>query len=311
MLNPLKSSSYTSFDCFSTHCFSAPRRGCNSAGECTYRISYISDFAAEGILGIENLTFDTLDEGSIVVPNVVFGCSHRVGNWSNGREITGIFGLGPRLPSIVPMMNYKFSYCIGNLRDPNYDHNKLILGDGAIIEGDSTPLYFINNHYGVVLEGISVGLETLDIDQSVFRMETDGDGVVIDSGTQVTYLALDGFRALRDKVKSLLDEFLIQTRIEDDEVLCYNGYMYQDLEGFPVVSFHFAEGADLVLEAESLFYHRAYGEFCLAIFPSVRHESYKHLSIIGLLAQQYYNVAYDVAGKRLYLERIDCELLQE
>ncbi|KAF3452727.1 hypothetical protein FNV43_RR03160 [Rhamnella rubrinervis] len=79
-----------------------------------------------------------------------------------------------------------------------------------------------------------------------------------------------GFASLARQFGSsnnLMDGIL--TRIKDDEIqrceLCYNGVVTRDLVGFPIGSFHFKGGADLVLDPASLFHQRTQDNFCMAI----------------------------------------------
>ncbi|TXG60886.1 hypothetical protein EZV62_012249 [Acer yangbiense] len=203
------------------------------------------------------------------------------------------FGLGFGKLSLVSQLASTFSYCIGNLQDPNYIHNKLVLGDGARIEGDSTPLEVINGCYYITLEGISVGERKVDIDPNIFKRKKhigrDG-GVVIDTGSPATWLVKAGFEALRDQVQALLDVWLTR-----------------DVVGFPAVTFHFADGADLVLDRESLFLQAWPNVFCMAVFPSFD----TGLSLVEIMAQQNYNVAFDVSRKKVTFQRIDCQLLDD
>jgi hypothetical protein len=74
-----------------------------------------------------------------------------------------------------------------------------------------------------------------------------------------------------------------------------------------VVTFHFANGVDLDLDMEGLFFQTDPNKFCMAVVPSDVHVD---LTFIGVLTQQNYNIAYDLAGKTLSVQRIDCELLE-
>ncbi|KAJ6863323.1 protein ASPARTIC PROTEASE IN GUARD CELL 1 [Populus alba x Populus x berolinensis] len=94
--------------------------------------------------------------------------------------------------------------------------------------------------------------------------------------------------------------------------LCYIGSVREDLSGFPVVTFHFTNGAQLVLDTQSMFLHIAPIVFCLAIGSSVVNEdNFKNLSVIGMMAKQNYNMGYDIGQNKLYFQRIDCELLED
>ncbi|GKV12496.1 hypothetical protein SLEP1_g23630 [Rubroshorea leprosula] len=98
--------------------------------------------------------------------------------------------------------------------------------------------------------------------------------------------------------------------VPDRGLLCYVGKLSQDLIGFPVVTFHFAGEAQLSLDINSLFYQRSRNVFCMLVRPSdVGGWRMSEMTIIGVNAQQNYNLAYDIPGKMLYFQRIDCQVL--
>ncbi|KAB2626325.1 aspartic proteinase CDR1-like [Pyrus ussuriensis x Pyrus communis] len=124
------------------------------------------------------------------------------------------------------------------------------IGDGAKIEGTSTPLEVYNELYYLTLESISLAERRLEIDPEIFkRTESGTGGTVIDSGTTVSFLATGAYYVLRDEVRKLLDGRL--EKVEEP--------------GVPSVS---PEGSDL--------------------------------NVVGIMAQQHYNVAYDLAASQLY-----------
>ncbi|VVA28290.1 PREDICTED: aspartic [Prunus dulcis] len=197
------------------------------------------------------------DEGISPVANVVFGCAHDNDGY-NGQP-SGILGLGPSNISLATQLGSKFSYCIGSIKDPKYPHNQLILGDGAKIEGLSTPLEVYNDLYYLTLGGISLSERRLEIDPEIFKRTPSGTGgTVFDSGTTLSFLAKDG-----------------------DE---------------------------LGLDIESLFQEYGQNEFCMALQDSPVGND---LNVVGIMAQQFYNVAYDLAANKVYFQRIDCELLDD
>ncbi|OMP03959.1 Peptidase A1 [Corchorus olitorius] len=311
IFDPEKSSTYFSLSCNSQYCHYAPHGRCNFLNQCVYNQTYIHGRPSVGILAEEQLIFKTSDEGSAAIPNVIFGCSHENGNFKD-HQISGVIGLGSRKLSLITQFDSKFSYCVGSIFDPYYGHNKLILGNGAFIEGDYTPLEVIDGQYYVTMEGISVGEKRLDIDSNTFRRNKwKKSGVMIDSGSATTWLVRDGFEALRDEVQSLLGMWLTRYWY-NSWALCYRGMINEDLIGFPVVTFHFAGGADLVLDTGSLFVQLEPYAFCMNVLPSESSgDNITNLSLIGMLAQQNYNIAYDISGKKMSFQRIDCQLLEE
>jgi hypothetical protein len=248
----------------------------------------------------------TSDEGTISVRNIAFGCANNDGGF--GGQASGLVGLGSSQISLVSQLGSKFSYCFGRVMDPQYIHNQLVIGDGAKVEGLSTPLEILGGLYFLTLQSKSVGETNLNISPNVFQRPPNRLGrVVIDSGTTLTYLPRAAFDPLNVEVRRLADGLLQGLGGSSTSAPCYTGVIDRDLIGFPVVTFHFANGVDLDLDMEGLFFQTDPNKFCMAVVPSDVHVD---LTLIGVLAQQNYNIAYDLAGKTLSVQRIDCELLE-
>ncbi|XP_034700260.1 aspartic proteinase CDR1-like [Vitis riparia] len=309
IFDPSKSSTYVDLSYDSPICPNSPQKKYNHLNQCIYNASYADGSTSSGNLATEDIVFETSDQGTVTVSSVVFGCGRSNRGRFDGQQ-SGILGLSAGDQSIVSRLGSRFSYCIGDLFDPHYTHNQLVLGDGVKMEGSSTPFHTFNGFYYVTLEGISVGETRLDINPEVFqRTESGQGGVVMDSGTTATFLAKDGFDPLSNEIQKLVRGHFQQVIYRTiPGWLCYKGRVNEDLRGFPELTFHFAEGADLVLDANSLFVQKNQDVFCLAVLES----NLKNIgSVIGIMAQQHYNVAYDLIGKRVYFQRIDCELLED
>lgn len=308
IFDPYESSTYRMLSCSSTYCLPYPEGGCNWDDDtCEFKISYVGAPSATGNLSSETLTFTT----SVVettIPNIVFGCS--LGNIKE-RESNGILGLGADKISLVSQLgSSKFSYCIGDVMDTEYMHNKLVLGRAAVIQGDSTPFEVHFSNYYLKLERISLGEKRVNIDPITFQRNSEEGGVIIDSGTAYTYLLRSAYVALEGEVRRLIDAANLQhfRHPERPQRLCYRGSLFQDLHGFPTLTFHFSGGADLVLENRSMFESVYEGRaFCLAIFIS--ESSDLDVNLIGIMAQQNFNIGYDLSAKTISFEMIDCELL--
>ncbi|XP_017970324.1 PREDICTED: aspartic proteinase CDR1 [Theobroma cacao] len=113
-------------------------------------------------------------------PNVLSPCASRPihvyttsflnGDLQPDKLISGGFGLGCGRTSLATRLG-KFSYCIGNVLDPNYNPNKLVMG--------LTPLEVIDGNYHVLLEGISVGEKKLPIDPNIFRRKGENRSLIL------------------------------------------------------------------------------------------------------------------------------------
>lgn len=308
IFDPNESSTYRRVLCDTTYCLPYPEGGCNWNDEtCLFKIGYVSAPSATGNLSSETLT-STTSVVETTIPNIVFGCSSVAIN-----EANGILGLSADKISLVSQLgSSKFSYCIGDVMDTEYMHNKLVFGGGAVIQGDSTPFEVYDSGYHLKLERISLGDERVNIDPITFQRDSEGNGgVVIDSGTAYTYLLRSAYDPLMEEVRRLIDSADLQRfhHPKKPERLCYNGSLFQDLHGFPTLTFHFSGGADLVLENRSMFETVYEGNaFCFTIFIS-EETSGMDYSLIGLMAQQNFNVGYDLSANTISFQMIDCELL--
>ncbi|KAJ4830484.1 hypothetical protein Tsubulata_012804 [Turnera subulata] len=306
IFDPSKSSTYQPVSCNDPLCRVTNPDRCDPDNNCKYSVGYLDTSNTKGIFSTETLSFVTSDEGVSTVPGAFFGCGHD--NDAFNGDASGILGLGPASTSLVAKMGSKFSYCLGNLEDGSYPYSHLILGDGAQIEGTSTPVEVFKDLYYLTLEGISVGEKMLNISPQVFvKHPSANDGVVIDSGTTLNFLPEIAHEALMDEIKILLDGKLV--RVEEPSTptnLCYKGTIAADLGGFPFVSYHFAGGVNLELDPPSMFQPYGEGEFC----SSVHQSPFDGLTVIGAFAQQGYNIGFDVAALQAYFQRIDCQHLE-
>ncbi|KAF8392917.1 hypothetical protein HHK36_021157 [Tetracentron sinense] len=308
IFDPSKSSTYSILSCDSPSCIILPRdKACDSSQHCNYEYRFIDNASTKGNLATDVLTFES-SKGTTTIPNMVFGCGHE-NEGMTGRQEAGTLGLGYKETSIVYQIgsDKKFSYCIGNISDPSYAYNQLVLGSGAIIEGYSTPIEIYNGFYYLNLEGISVGNENLNITPGIFDRTDSGGGVIIDSGMTYSALQIDAYNALSVALEKLLDQILEKATAPPSEPfkLCYKGVVGRDLTGLPVVTFHFADDADMVLDEWSMFMQYNEDVFCMAVLQG----DLDGLSVIGTMAQQYFNFGYDLVAKKLSFEVIDCEVL--
>lgn len=316
LFDPSKSSTYSP----SCRTVTPPCGGSNTTGcECDlvdrflYNITYADYSSSSGTLGHDVLVFETADEGITRVNNIEFGCGHNI-VYNADPGYSGILGLALSSHgglSFASQIGQKFSYCIGSLTDKYYSYNQLVLGEGADFEGYSTNLQVHHGFYYVTMECISIGEKRLDIAQGAFEMKRDGTGgVIIDSGSTITYLVDEVYELLHKEVSNLLHgSFKESVSGNVPWQLCYFGNVGRDLDGFPVVTFHFAGGADLVLDTGSLFIQVRDSVFCMTVGPTSVTGIEIDLSVIGVLAQQSYNVGYDIVNGFIYFQRIECQLL--
>ncbi|KAK9993224.1 hypothetical protein SO802_022927 [Lithocarpus litseifolius] len=270
IFNPPKSSTYRLVPCDSPNCNRQVAGIICRAPHCGFELGYGDGTTVSGFVSTEKTTFGTSDEGITSVPNLVFGCETNVVNnpGALGGQTSGLLGLGAEVISMANQLGSQFSYCFGSIWEPRYIHNQLIFGEGAKREGITTFLDIIGSFYYIRLDSISVGEKMLDISPQVFELYEDGTrGVIIDSGTTLTYLPKAAFDPLKDEVLSLMNG-IVQLIGTQHSSPCFKGLIDRDLVGFPVVTFNFANGVDLALDVKSFFYMAVPNAFCMAMAPT-------------------------------------------
>ncbi|CAA0832569.1 Eukaryotic aspartyl protease family protein [Striga hermonthica] len=270
--------------------------------ECWYTLEYGSG-TSSGYLARDRFQFHSLDNEDDDEPfsleNITFGCD------INGSltDINGILGLINYRDSLVSQMGYsRFAYCLGNITDPAYPYNLLIIGDGDEIglHGSQTPLY-IDYHYNIRLEDIAVG-----------GRPVNGFGshmMIVDCGSTFTFLPRQAVRKLETRIEEVIGGKLtkIYYTYDSSTVLCYVGSVRRDLVGFPVVELKFQGGAVLELTAENMFRDVGNGHFCLSAVENEGHGGY---TILGTHMQQFLYIAFDLKEKQISFQRMECDVLR-
>ncbi|CAN1166763.1 Probable aspartic protease At2g35615 [Linum perenne] len=285
---------------------------------CEYEIQYADGHIADGIYATEQLTFQTSnnDRSIVTVPNILFGCNiyDTFGNLDLHKHFSGIIGLGPysdpavefRYHSLVSDLGSKFSYCIGPISDRSHPNNQISFGGKTNLIGHSTPFNIDTGSYFVRLVNISLGSKMVNIHPNEFEIMSLNRGILIDSGAELSYLPPGAFDVVKTEVRkqAAVRNWIVSTRIKPFEV-CYEGSMDKQASGFPLLGYHFKEGAELLVNRIGLFIQVSDEVFCLAI----QETDYSSISLIGMLAQQGHNIGFDVKGGRMYFQNIDCDHL--
>lgn len=204
IFDPSKSSTFSKISCSNKLCEALPMSSCGDSN-CEYMYTYGDYSSSEGLLASETFTF-----GEVSIPNVAFGC----GNDNEGSGFSqgaGLVGLGRGPLSLVSQLQMsKFSYCLTSINeDSDSKSSTLLMGSMAhedykniittpLVKNPTQPSF-----YYLSLEGISVGDTQLPIKKSTFSLNKDGSGgIIIDSGTTITYLEESAFSLLKKEFSS-------------------------------------------------------------------------------------------------------------
>ncbi|CAI0394733.1 unnamed protein product [Linum tenue] len=297
LFDPAKSKSYYALPC-TDDC-----KKCD-AEHCMYTMSYLGNQTSEGVLASEQLTFLAPAGGgetqTAVVPSFVFGCCSSLTGVGSSVDpnFNGILALGSGHFSLVNQFGDKFSYCTGSIADRSYPHNRLSIGRGAYLAGDTARVSLRDGAYNVFVNGITLG------GQEVFlKMSDITRGVFIDTGAELTFLYTEAYDAVKAEIIKLASGVLTGVNPTAPYELCYKGTVGQDTKGFPALGLQFAGGADLVADNNGMFKQVQDDVFCFAFVRSPA------ISVVGMMAQQGYNVGYDLDQGVIHFQSMDCEIL--
>ncbi|ONK67141.1 uncharacterized protein A4U43_C06F16270 [Asparagus officinalis] len=305
IFDPKKSSTYSALPCTGDLCSALPTSMCNSDSTCEYLYSYGDSSSTQGVLGSETFTL-----GSVKTPHIGFGCgdTNQGSGFSQG---AGLVGLGRGPLSLASQLNVgKFSYCLTSLDDTS-KKSPLLFGSLAELNGSAiktTPLAKNSvqpSFYYVNLKGITVGKTPLKFPSTAFALQDNGTGgLIIDSGTSITYLNTLAYKALK---KAFLSQVKLQVADGSDVGLDLCFQMSKDSSaaagGVPKLVLHF-EGADLDLPGENyMVLDSSTGLLCLTVMGS------SGMSIIGNFQQQNMQILYDLEKESLSFMPAHCDQL--
>lgn len=245
-----KSWSYGEMSCDASFCKSLGRDGeCTNEVEryCAFKYSYEDGGRTMGLLPFDRVSFSSHYSSEDKSIEVGIGCGMQNYNNLKGRRVDGgVLGLGPEELSLVSQLAARgdhkrtFAYCFGDLRDPD-SVGHLVFGDDKYMVGHRTSME-VDGLYFVKVTGISFNGQKLNVDTSLLERKPDGTGgVIIDSGSTLSYLAREVFEVVREAVVDVLKEDYDIDPVDDDED-CFRGRI-GELKFFPVMTFFLDEAS--------------------------------------------------------------------
>ncbi|KAH7860145.1 hypothetical protein Vadar_009926 [Vaccinium darrowii] len=301
--DPNNSSSFSTLSCYSSLC-KALQGSCDNG--CLFFYYYFVDSSLfEGSLGNETFTF-----GNASVPNIGFGCIEDVVAGNGLNQPAAVVGLGRGPLSLVSQLGEpKFSYCLTSINETK--PSTLLMGSQASVNFSSefsktTPLIQnpkIPTFYYVSLQGITIGGTNLPINQTTFALNANGTGgLIIDSGTSMTYLVESAFALVKNEFIFQLKLPVVEQSNSTGPDLCFELPSGVSTVEIPSLVFHFQD-ADLDLPTENyMITNSSTGVMCLAMGVSS-----SDLSIFGNIQQQNFLVVYDLLEETVSFMPTECD----
>ncbi|KAJ1268808.1 hypothetical protein BS78_07G162200 [Paspalum vaginatum] len=314
--NARNSTTYRALPCRSPLCAALSYPACYQK-VCVYQYYYGDTASTAGVLANETFTFGGTGTGNsttkVRAPNVAFGCgSINAGDLASSSGMVG-FGRGP-LSLVSQLGPSRFSYCLTSYLSPT--PSRLYFGVFANLNStntssgtpvQSTPFVLnqaLPNMYFLSLKGISLGTKRLPIDPLLFAINDDGTGgVIIDSGTSITWLQQDAYEAVR---QGLLSSIPLPATNDTDIGLdtCFPWPPPPNVTvTVPDFVFHF-DSANMTVPPENyMVIASTTGYLCLAMAPTGVG------TIIGNYQQQNLHILYDVANSFLSFVPSPCNII--
>uniref|UniRef100_A0A0D6QVJ8 Peptidase A1 domain-containing protein n=1 Tax=Araucaria cunninghamii TaxID=56994 RepID=A0A0D6QVJ8_ARACU len=291
----------------STTCTKAP------SSPCKYFYWYGDRSNTTGDLAFETFTVNLSSAAPVAVGGVVFGCGHANRGLFHGAA--GLLGLGRGQLSFTSQLRrhygHKFSYCLVDRNSNLSVTSTLVFGEDhrfhaadrrlaadsrlqytAFLSGEVDTFYYLN------VSSLTVGGERVNVSSHVWDVASGG--VIIDSGTTLTYLAQPAY----DLIQAAFESKIGYPRADFPPLgLCYNISGVADVK-LPEFSIRFGDGAVWKFPAENYFIQPDPDEsvVCLAVLGTPENS----LSIIGNYQQQNFHILYDVDNSRLGFAPMEC-----
>lgn len=178
--------------------------------------------------------------------------------------------------------------------------SRLDFGDNAVVSGNGTvytPLIpTVDPFFSVTLEKISVGNKNITLPDPDEDGE-NGNTVIIDSGTTLTYLPTEAYRNLSSILK---DAIHLQPVPDPSNIgldLCYE--FGKDFKKVPPMTLRF-DGAEIVLGSMNTLIQVNERVSCFAFLGS------GSIPIIGNIVQQNFKIGYDLNNMKVAFQPTDC-----
>ncbi|XP_057813909.2 aspartic proteinase nepenthesin-1-like [Cryptomeria japonica] len=308
IFDPSKSSTFSRVPCGAPLCDALGNTQTGCKPHCTFMYEY-----GDGSFTSGDLAFETLSIGSdSEVAGIAFGC----GNHNEGQGFSqggGLVGLGRGDLSLISQLGSKaenkFSYCLLSITDSSSQTSPLFFGEGASLSGAKTmPLIkssIIPTFWYIPITGITLNGKALDIPPGTFDLQSDGNGgMIIDSGTTITYLDEPAYSPMKKAIQSAID----LTPVDGSSTgldLCY-GTSSSDVI-LPTLVFNFKGGVDYELPADNVFIQISENLLCLAMLGKPSGNGFP--SIFGNIQQQNFHILYDNAHNTLSFKPAKCDSL--
>uniref|UniRef100_A0A7N0VD35 Peptidase A1 domain-containing protein n=1 Tax=Kalanchoe fedtschenkoi TaxID=63787 RepID=A0A7N0VD35_KALFE len=287
---------------------------------CSYVEEYEEGSYSYGILAYETLKFESSRRVRGEMVTVVIGCGLQNRMVQVTKE-AGVFGMSWGTHSFVNQVTGhsqgRFSYCLPPLTSDGFQQASTVLRFGSDVptltglDRLSIREYDDELPYYVDLQDISINGRRLNIPSAYFaRTGPNKGGCIIDTGTTFTIISRQAYHILKQQMMQHLvtaDSSLQIGRSRRQLDLCYRrNPPFKGYNHLPTVTFHFAGGANLVLQRDIAFIvwddNRGREIVCMGISSTVEDD----VSIIGAQSQANHVFIFNLPAGVLHFGPRNC-----
>ncbi|XP_047256346.1 aspartic proteinase 36 isoform X2 [Capsicum annuum] len=270
---------------FCTAMFNAPYSECRVGSACEYQVTYGDGSSTSGYFVKDYIHFDQVSgdlQTTSINGSIAFGCSSSQSGelGSSTQAVDGIIGFGQANSSLISQLAVSgkvkkvFSHCL----DGSNGGGIFAIGQVVQPKVKSTPLVPNEPHYNVVMKGIEVNGEPLNIPTTIFDAGSNR-GTIIDSGTTLAYLPNKVYNALMSKL--MVRQPDLTTHLVDESFHCFFFSGKID-DGFPVVTFQFADSLSLKVYPHDYLFQVSDNEWCIGWQDSgMQTKDGKEITLLG------------------------------
>lgn len=266
LYDPLNSSSAKEITCGEDFCSATldpSNNNCPIGSRCSYLVTYGGGYSTRGYIVRDTVQLDRL-YGNLQTDSmkgrISFGCGSRLLDAAE-QALDGILGFGPSNSSIISQLasakkvKKTFSHCLSGYKGGIY-----AIGEVVEPKVQTTPIMPNDATFNIELMAIDVGGDIIHIPSSLFNTPSKRE-TIIDSGSTLAYFPDRVYNQLMEKIMAAQPKAHFH-RIDDHDLKCTN-YSRNVDDGFPVVTFHFADSLQLKVYPHQYLFRFQNKDWCI------------------------------------------------
>ncbi|KAK4763828.1 hypothetical protein SAY87_013266 [Trapa incisa] len=278
---------------------------------CQYSVVYGDGSTTSGYFVEDNIHLNQVSgnfHSSLTSANVKFGCAKKqTGDLgSSDGALSGLIGFGQANSSVLSQLASAgkvkkiFAHCL----DSNRGGGIFTIGELVEPKVRTTPLAPNQSHYNIIMKGIEVGGEAVDLSSTPFGLFDRDKRAIVDSGTTLTYLPGYIYDSILSKITAKHPGLKLVT--VEEQFTCFEYSKSLD-DGFPAVKFEFAGSLYLTVYPHDYMFKISEIKWCFGWMRStMQSKDGEDITLLGDLVISNKLVLYDLVDQTIGWVEYDC-----